>query len=131
MRTDGKFGILEFLGLIGLALIMGVLAALAIFFAFFAFIYVAFRWTILNTFFRCKIYLPCYGYYTHDITSKLNWLKKNYRWFHITEQDIVQIKEYPYYQHHGMHERQSFYIRGVTIRFARKKYAVHFKLSCL
>lgn len=129
MKNNNSLGCLDFFGIVGLVVLVTVFASLAIFFAMFVYAFTATRWLTLNTFFRCKIYLPCYGgYYNYDVSYKLNWLKKHYRWRHIVEQDVVQIQEYPHY--YGPTEYQTSCIRGVTVRFLRKSHAVHFKLVC-
>ena len=127
-RNTDAIGFLEFLFIIGIVIVVTLAAPLAVFFTVFVYIFLGGRWAVLNIFFRHKFYLPCYGgYYDYDVDYKLNWLKKHYRWRHVIEQDIIQIVEYPHY--YGILESDSC-IRGVTVRFAKKKHAVHFKMVC-
>lgn len=124
-RTSNSFDILDFRGIVGIAIVIVIVMILFIFFVIFVFTFVGIRWIVLNTCFRCKLYIPCRGYYDLDTIHKLNWLRKHYRWRHIVEQDL-QLAEHPNRYLEEGHAR----IRGVFIRFTRKKHAIHFKLAC-
>lgn len=115
-------GTQEFFIMVGIFAFLICFVFFAIFVAIFAYSFLGARWLVLNTLFRHKIYLSCYGKCDPDIIHKLNWLKKHYRWCHAIEYDTVEIAEY-------QEIYESTHICGIVIRFIKRKHAVHFKLA--